>query len=313
MAWQQGPTTGYPGQGPPPPGFQVPYPQQQFPPQGYPQPGYPAPYPQGGYPAGFTPGAPPSYDTVYGGPPQDPGMYGGTTYASEPTGEVGGYEFSDKQVRAGFIRKVYSILMCQLLVTAGIISLCLFHQPTRYYIQKNQWIWIVAFIISIAAIIAISCCGNLRRKFPANFILLGVFTLAEGTMLGFISSRYESQEVFLAVAITAVLCFGLTLFAFQTKWDFTVMGAGLFVAVLVLMVFGFLAIFFHSKVVTLIIACAGALIFSLYLIYDTQLMLGGKHKQSISPEEYIFAALSLYLDIINIFLYILTIIGVTRD
>lgn len=64
---------------------------------------------------------------------------------------------------------------------------------------------------------------------------------------------------------------------------------------------------------TLVYASIGALLFSFYLVYDTQLMLGGKHKYSISPEEYIFAALNLYLDIINIFLYILTIIGIARD
>ena len=54
---------------------------------------------------------------------------------------------------------------------------------------------------------------------------------------------------------------------------------------------------------------AGALVFSLYLVYDTQLMLGGKHKYALSPEEYIFAALNLYLDIINLFLYLLSIFG----
>ena len=57
---------------------------------------------------------------------------------------------------------------------------------------------------------------------------------------------------------------------------------------------------------------AGALVFSLYLVYDTQLMLGGKHKYALSPEEYIFAALNLYLDIINLFLYILMIVGAAR-
>ena len=41
-------------------------------------------------------------------------------------------------------------------------------------------------------------------------------------------------------------------------------------------------------------------------------MMGGKHKYSLSPEEYIFAALNLYLDIINLFLYILRIIGAAR-
>ncbi|KAG2465125.1 PEX1 factor, partial [Polypterus senegalus] len=49
-----------------------------------------------------------------------------------------------------------------------------------------------------------------------------------------------------------------------------------------------------------------------YLVLDTQLMLGGKHKYSISPEEYIFAALNLYLDIINLFLFLLRIIGMSQ-
>lgn len=53
----------------------------------------------------------------------------------------------------------------------------------------------------------------------------------------------------------------------------------------------------------------GALLFSVYLIYDTQLMMGGDHKFSISPEEYVFAALNIYLDIIMIFLYILRLFG----
>lgn len=68
-----------------------------------------------------------------------------------------------------------------------------------------------------------------------------------------------------------------------------------------------------TKTLTLVYASLGALLFSVYLIYDTQLMLGGKHKYTISPEEYVFAALNLYLDIINIFVYILTIIGAARD
>ena len=53
---------------------------------------------------------------------------------------------------------------------------------------------------------------------------------------------------------------------------------------------------------------AGALIFSLYIIYDTQLMMGGKHKYALDPEEYVFASLNIYLDVINLFLYILMIV-----
>lgn len=63
----------------------------------------------------------------------------------------------------------------------------------------------------------------------------------------------------------------------------------------------------------LVYSSIGALLFSFYIIYDTQLMMGGKHKYSIHPDEYIFAALSLYIDIINLFLFILSIITGNAD
>ena len=58
---------------------------------------------------------------------------------------------------------------------------------------------------------------------------------------------------------------------------------------------------------------AGAFVFSLYLIYDTQMMMGGKHKYALDPEEYIFAALNIYLDVINLFMYILMIVVGSRS
>lgn len=116
------------------------------------------------------------------------------------------------------------------------------------------------------------------------------------------------------MAITAVIVAALTLFSFQTKFDFTAHGGILFVAAIVLFVFGILATFLRNSypIVHLVYACIGALIFSVYLVYDTQLMMGGNHKCSISPEEYIFAALNIYMDIINIFIYMLSILSYAR-
>ena len=91
------------------------------------------------------------------------------------------------------------------------------------------------------------------------------------------------------------------------------MGGVLFVAVIILMIFGIVAMIFPEKTIILIYASLGALLFSIYIIYDTQIMMGGHHKYAISPEEYVFASLNLYLDIVNLFLYILTIIGASRD
>lgn len=121
------------------------------------------------------------------------------------------------------------------------------------------------------------------------------------------------HQVVMAGGITTVLCLGLTIFAFQTKWDFTMMGGILFVGCILLLVFGLVASFFPGRTMILVYSSCGALLFCVYLIYDTQMMMGGKHKHSISPEEYVFAAITLYLDVINIFMYILSIIGASKD
>ncbi|XP_022917967.2 protein lifeguard 1 isoform X1 [Onthophagus taurus] len=323
------PPQGYPG-APPPQGYPGGPPPQGYPggppPQGYPGGPPPQGYPAGGYPQpGFQPGfAPPPPDHSYGGggyeQPQ-PGeatplpirsdMYG-TPYAGGED-DIKGFDFSDQTIRRGFIRKVYAILMSQLLVTTAFIAWFLFHLPTKQFVQRNPALFFVALAIMIVTLLAMACCDSVRRKSPMNFIFLFLFTIAESFMLGVTASRFNSQEVILAVGITAGVCLALTLFAFQTKWDFTAMGGILFVVLIVFILFGIIAAFFPGKTLTLVYASLGALIFSVYLVYDTQLMLGGKHKYSISPEEYIFAALNLYLDVINIFLYILTIIGAARD
>ena len=239
-------------------------------------------------------------------------MYG-TTYGGGETGDIKGFDFSDQSIRKGFIRKVYSILFVQLLVTLAFISFFVFHLPTKRFVHSHPELFIISLVLVFVTMIAMACCGDVRRKAPTNFILLGVFTIAESFMLGCTSSTYNPDAVLMAVGITTAVCLGLTLFAFQTKWDFTMCGGFLFVAVIILLLFGIISMFFYNKIVILVYASLGALIFSIYLVYDTQMMMGGKHKYSISPEEYIFAALNLYLDIINIFMYILAIIGSSRD
>lgn len=311
----------YPGQQ----GYPYPPPNPGYPPQnpGYPPPpqeGYPPPY-SGGNPPGpgfIPPPVAPPYGHVpppnepFGSAPQ-PGMYG-SSYTEDPLqSEIKGFDFSEKTIRHGFIRKVYSILMCQLLITASMIALFLYHKPTQKWVHQHQELFWICFVATIVLIICMACCPSVRRKSPMNFVFLFLFTVAEGFLLATAASTYKSEEVLMAVGITAAVCLALTVFAFQTKYDFTGCHSILFVAVIILLIFGIIAMIWPSKIMQLVYSSLGALIFSFYLIYDTQVMVGGKHKYSISPEEYIFAALNLYLDVINIFIYILSIIGTSRD
>jgi len=235
-------------------------------------------------------------------------------YGSYEDGYGGmGDSFSDKAIRLGFIRKVYVILCSQLVVTMGIIGVFTI-QDVKLYAQDHMEMFWIALVVSLVALIALSCCPDVRRKTPHNFIFLSMFTVAEGFLLGVVTASYDAIEVLMAVGVTSVVVLGLTIFAFQTKIDFTAWGGALLAVLLVFILFGLIAAFFpKSRTVNLVYAAIGAIIFSLYIVYDTQIMVGGKHKYSLSPEEYVFGALNLYLDIINLFMYILQIIGNSRS
>ncbi|XP_035700279.1 protein lifeguard 2-like [Branchiostoma floridae] len=111
-------------------------------------------------------------------------------------------------------------------------------------------------------------------------------------------------------SVLQLVCFGVSLFAMQTKYDFTGCGGFLFVGVLVLFIFGLIALitFPWVPILQTVYAGLGALLFALFLAYDTQLVVGGK-RHELSPEEYIAGALQLYLDIVYIFLFILQLVG----
>lgn len=164
------------------------------------------------------------------------------------------------------------------------------------------------FAVLIVTEITLICCEGVRRKHPINMILLFVFTVSMSFFVGIIASTYEPDTVFTAAGATALIVLALTIFSFQTKWDFTGMAPYLFVALVCLMIFGFFAAIFRSNTAYIVYACIGVLIFSMYLVYDTQMLIGGK-KYQLSEEEYIFAALTIYIDVIQIFLYLLELFG----
>jgi len=216
--------------------------------------------------------------------------------------------FSDTVIRQVFIRKVYTILTVQLTFTFAMIALFLYEHHVQKFVRQNQWMYFSAYILFFVVYLALSCSPDLRRKHPHNFVLLGIFTVSLSYMTACIASYNDLEVVLMAVGITAACCLGVTLFATTTKHDLTSWAGTLFILTWVLLLFGILAIMFWSRVMYLIYASCGAFLFMLFLAYDTQMLIGGK-KHSLSPEEHIFAALNLYLDVIYIFLFILTIFG----
>ena len=115
--------------------------------------------------------------------------------------------------------------------------------------------------------------------------------------------------MFEAAFLTAAVTIGITVYAITTKTDYTLCGPLLFIIGFVFAAFSLLAFMFGPET-RLIFATFGVILFSFYLLVDTQMIIGGQNKRyQIDMDSYVLAAVVLYLDIINIFLYILEIIG----
>lgn len=201
-----------------------------------------------------------------------------------------------------FIRKVYAILTVQLLATTALSAISFFSASYKTWIQTNQWMMWVSLFGAIGMMLA---TFYWRKSYPTNLIFLAGFTGLEAYSISVITSFYDSRIVVEALIFTLGIFVALTLFACQTKYDFTSWMPYLFGALWVLIIFGFMSAFFpYNSGVELGYGVVAALIFSGYILVDTQLIL--KHYQ---VEEEIAAAISLYLDVINLFLAILRILN----
>lgn len=205
-------------------------------------------------------------------------------------------------IRMQFVRKVYSILTVQILLTTILSSISFFSDRYRYWIQSNSWLM---FVSLIGAIGFMFLTYWKRKSYPANLLFLSVFTALEAYGISVVTSFYDARIVVEALIITLGIFVALTLFACQTKYDFTNWMPYLFGALWLLIIFGFMAAFFPiSSKFELVYGAIAALVFSGYILVDTQLVMRHYH-----VEEEIAASISLYLDILNLFLSILRILN----
>lgn len=224
-------------------------------------------------------------------------------------------------VRSDFIRKVYSILSVQLLVTFA-IAYYMNTQLSPAWVVAHKGFFYMASMGTLVLMLGVSCCCQwVTRQFPLNYLFLAAITLGISLQTGLATLIYTTDSVLLALATTAVVFCALTAYACLTKSDFTGMGPYLMGALLCLICFGLLMNFWTlftgqslaGSPVHMLYAGVGVLIFVLYIIYDTQLIVGGRHKKhQFSVDDYVCAALNIYLDIINLFLLLLELMGDRR-
>ncbi|XP_040364523.1 protein LIFEGUARD 2 [Rosa chinensis] len=200
-----------------------------------------------------------------------------------------------------FIRKVYAILTFQILLTIPIVATVYFNPAIAVFLIETWLGWFLKqtiIITSLAVLVAMVFCS---KHHQLNYVLLGAFTICEALMVG-VSCAFTSGTVGLeAVILTAVIFLSLTLYTFcaaRRGHDFNFLGPFLFASLLALLVFGVIQIFLPlGKTSHMIYGIVGILIFCGYIVHDTDELI--KHYEY---DEYILAAIDLYLDLLNLFL-----------
>jgi len=227
---------------------------------------------------------------------------------------------ADQLIRQGFVKKVFGLLGVQLAVTSAIIAFFSLYEPvTKYVDVQNEsghpWVFMTATFVSFACILSLACFPHQARVYPNNYAFLGVFTLAESVLLGVVCAAFTASSILIAGAVTSLITLGLVAFAFTTKRDFTGAGPYLFMALWCLILYGFMLSFIPALRSSMQTAYSfiGVVIFSFYIVYDVQLIIGGKHhKYRFGIDEHVFATLNIYLDVINLFIRILQMFGDRR-
>lgn len=201
---------------------------------------------------------------------------------------------------ATFIKKTYQLFAASLIAAT-----------TGAYIGMQMapaiatWYWGLV-ILEFAVLIGLMFT---KDKPGVNLVMLFAFTFLTGLTLTPLLSAILAMPggasiVTNALLLTGVAFGGISLFAINTTKDFSFLGKFLFIALIIMIVAGLINIFLGSPLLQVIIAAAGALLFSAFILFDTQNIIRGNFS---SPVE---AAIALYLDVLNLFISILQLLGI---
>ncbi|XP_057713751.1 protein lifeguard 1 [Corythoichthys intestinalis] len=212
--------------------------------------------------------------------------------------------FDDKTVRRAFVRKVFSILTLQLVFTFSVVCVFTFSPVVKRVVQKNIWIYVSSFLIFAIVSIALNCAKSLRRKHPWNLIGLAIVTISLSYVVGTMASYHDTRAVIITMATTLAISLTIIAFSAQTRYEFSCCYGLLLIMVVDLLMFGIFSGFYYLYITQVVYGCLGALLYSLFLMVDCQLMMGVLSYR-LDPEEYVTAALMIYLDIMLIFIYLM--------
>lgn len=229
-------------------------------------------------------------------------------------------------IRAHFISKVMDILSYQLLTTLAFILLAFQWSSFHNFMINNGFILFLSFVTSMITCIWLSLMPRLEnyesnQRIPwyvygkrGQYVLLSIFTLTESWMITVITLSYRYELVLRAIVITTILVLGISILSKSDRMSFLVESSTsiyywLNWSLWIMIGLGLTTIFIPwNDRWDLLYGWFGAILFSIYLLVDLQLVL-----RKVYFDEEIRCSMMLYLDIINLFLSVLRILSHSDD
>ena len=207
--------------------------------------------------------------------------------------------------RAQLVRRTYSLVFVSVLVTVVGATYAMTNVAILQAVAAHPWLTMAAVFVPLLV------AQGVRNQFPLNIAMVLLFAFAMGVMIGPAIIVYGKQGTGLVTQAAGITvgAFGiLTLYAFVSRRDFSAWGSFFVVGLWVLIATSLLNMFFGNATSSLWVAGGTVLVFSGLLVFDTWRL-----RNVYGPEDYVVAALQIYLDLLNMFLAILRILGGGRN
>jgi len=209
--------------------------------------------------------------------------------------------------RATLVRRTYGLVFLSIIVTMLGVAFTSTQPGLQAAVIQHPFITFLAMFAPLFMVM------RDPRTFPKNIILTFLFTFIEGIYIApfLFFAETRSPGVVGQAGLLTLTAFGaLTLFTVASRRDFSAWGSFFFVGLIVLLLTSLVnAFFLHSAAAGLWIAAGGVLVFSGLLVFDTWRI---TRSGQLGPDDYAMAAVTIYLDLLNMFLFVLSLLGGNR-
>ena len=213
----------------------------------------------------------------------------------------------DARLATAFLTQAFVWMFAGLLVTAGVAYVV---QTSPSLLAFAQGSFFLLFFAQLAIVVVISAAIN-RLSATAALGLFFVYAASLGITIGLIVSAYTTGSVVTAFLSASAMFGAAAIYGHVTKRSLAALGGILFMGLIGLLVAMVLNIFLRSDAITFVISIVGVLLFTALTAYDVQrIQSGDLAAQTGSMEKAaVIGALHLYLDFINLFLFMLRLMG----